>query len=66
MTFQYSQSLNGAVGVAAPSQALGDTQAGQWKAECLAVAAMTFEVINGRAVQVYTTAGTPLPGTAEL
>ena len=63
--FRYFQSLNGAVSVAAPPQALGETPAGQAKAEQLADAAMAFEIVNGRAVQVYTTAGVPLPGTFE-
>ncbi|HWW27263.1 MAG TPA: hypothetical protein VNZ85_15375 [Caulobacter sp.] len=50
--FSYFRSLNGAVSVAAPVQTLGDTQDGRALAETLATAASSFEIVNGRAVQV--------------
>lgn len=54
-------SLNGSVSVGATSQALGDTEAGRVLAERLTDAAMTFEVVNGRAIQVETLKGSRFP-----
>lgn len=65
MSFSFFQSLNGTVSVAAAPQTLADTQAGREMADRLADAAASFEIVNGRAVQVYSTAGVPLPDTTE-
>lgn len=65
MSFSYFQSMSGAVSVAAAPQTLADTQAGREMADRLGDAAASFEIVNGRAVQVYTTAGAPLPGATE-
>lgn len=59
--YSYFQGLNGSMSVA-PAPAAPFTEA---QADRLADAAMSFEIVNGRAVQVYTTAGAPLPGTTE-
>lgn len=65
MSFSYFQSLSGAVSVAAAPQTLGDTQAGREMADKLATAASSFEIVNGRAMQVVDMQGRNIDGRQE-
>jgi hypothetical protein len=51
--------------VAAPSQTLGDTEAGRALAGRLADAASSFDIINGRAVQTTDMYGRAIDGKDE-